>query len=106
VIWKLSDGTTVELGGSVEGDSVLAQRLRYRLERGGVRVTIWPPPGGDVELDPADAALLNAWLDAEIEWLERVRGSTVKLTERPEGIPPLPPPPWKSDPDAPADRVY
>jgi hypothetical protein len=105
VIWKLSDGTTVELGGNVEGDSVLAQRLRYRLERGD-RVSVWAPPGGDVELDPADAALLNAWLDAEIEWHTRVQGSTVKITERPEGIPPLPPPPWTLDPEAPADRVY
>ena len=104
--WTLSDGTTVELGGKVEGDSVVAQRLRYLVERGGSRVSIWPPPGGDVELDPDDAALLDAWLTAELEWMRRVEGREITVSGRPDGVPPLPPPPWTPDPDAPADRVY
>jgi hypothetical protein len=105
VIWRFSDGTTVELGGNVEGDSYFAQHLRGKLDE-GASVMVWPPPGGDIELDAGDAALLNAWLDDRVDWLTRVQGSKVKLTERPEGIPPLPPPPWAPDPDAPADRVY
>ena len=105
MIWRFSDGTTVELGGNVEGDTFFAQYLRNEIVEGDT-VMVRPPPGGDLPLDAADAALLNAWLDQRVEWLTRVQGSTVKLTERPEGIPPLPPAPWKSDPDAPADRVY
>lgn len=105
--WRLSDGTTVELGGTISGPTLLAQRLRAALES-GPRVSIWPPPGGDVDLDVNDAALVNAWLDQEIEWLKRVRGLALRITERPENIPDLPPPPWANEPDddVPADAVY
>jgi hypothetical protein len=105
--WRFSDGTTVELGGKVEGATLHAQRLREQLER-GVRVSIWPPPGGDVDLDVNDPALVNAWLDQDLEWWRRVRGLSLRITERPDNIPALPPPPWADQPedDAPADAVY
>jgi hypothetical protein len=89
MIWEYSDGTTVELGGSVTGDSYLAQFLREELASRPV-VRIYPPPGGDVDLDTRDAAQLNAWLVQQLEWLTRVRKVTVELTSAPQGIPPLP----------------
>ena len=97
--WRFSDRTTVNHGGKVEGPTLLAQRLREALTR-EPRVSIWPEPGGSVDLDVNDAALLNAWLDAEVEWMRRVRGLEIRITERPERIPPLPPAPYKNQDDA------
>ncbi len=37
-----------------------------------------------------DPAHLHAWLAQQLEWLTRVRGSTVTLTAVPPDIPPLP----------------
>lgn len=95
MIWRFSDGTTVELGGNVDGDTVLAQRLRQKL-KGRVLVDVWPPPGGALELNANDPALLDAWLRHELDVLVRLRDLKVTL-KRPQGIPDLPPPPWASD---------
>lgn len=105
--WRFSDGTTVELGGKVEGPTLLAQRLRDELAR-DPRVRIWPEPGGAVELDTNNPAQVNAWLDQAVEWWRRVRGVVLRIVERPENIPPLPPPPWADQPadDVPADAIY
>jgi hypothetical protein len=93
VIWRFSDGTTVELGGNVEGATLLAQRVRHDIESGRVEVSIWPPPDDRVPLDVNDAAILNAYLSAVLDFWTRVRG--LKLTlQRPGAIPALPPPPW------------
>lgn len=102
--WEFSDGTTVDLGGKVEGPTLLAQRLREQLSRPVVRVTIWPPPGGDVALDPSDPALLNAWLRAELDFWTRVRELPLTL-KSPDGVPALPPPPWADQPHDPS-AVY
>jgi hypothetical protein len=92
MIWRFSDGTTVELGGNVEGPTLIAQRLRSHLARPRT-VSIWPPPGGDAPLDVNDRAILDAYLRSELDYWKRIRG--LKLTlKRPDGIPPLPPPPW------------
>jgi len=99
MIWAFSDGTTVALGGNIEGASVLAQRLRSDLQR-GVTVSVWPPPGGDVPLDVNDAALLDKWLRDELAWRQRARGLELTL-KRPDGIPELPPPPWDTSLDDP-----
>lgn len=91
MLWKISDGTTVELGGTIRGATVLAQRLRDQLPR--ATVAIWAHPSRHFDVHPNDPALLDAWLAERVEWWQRVR--RLKLTlERPDGIPPLPPPPW------------
>lgn len=106
MLWRLSDGTTVELGGKVEGPTLLAQRLRALLEQ-GVRITIWPHPAPSLELDVNDPGLVNAWLDQELEWWRRVRKLDLRITERPDNIPPLPPAPWEGKPStAPDDAIY
>lgn len=87
--WEYSDGTTVELGGKVEGDTYFAQFLREELATFPT-VVVRPHPGGDDPLNPDDPAHLNAWLAQRLEWLTRVRGSTVTLTAAPADIPPLP----------------
>lgn len=64
-IWRFSDGTTLEQGGAVHGDSPLAASLRFGL--GGVAdglplsVSMWPEPGGSVQLDPRDIGVLDVW---------------------------------------------
>jgi hypothetical protein len=105
VTWRFSDGTTVELGGKIEGATLHAQRLREQLER-EPRVNIWPPPGGDVALDVNDPAHVNAWLEQDLEWWRRVRGVELRITERPKDIPALPPPPWADQPEPPADAIF
>lgn len=95
MIWRFSDGTTVELGGNVEGPTLLAQRLRQQIASGSELVSIWPPPGGDVPLDTSDAAILDAWLGRELDYLRRVRGLNISLA-RPSNVPPLPPAPNSS----------
>lgn len=92
MIWRFSDGTTVELGGAVEGPTLLAQRLRERLGR-IEQLKIWPPPSEAIDFDKGDPALLNFFLESELDFWTRVRELPLKL-ERPDGIPSLPPPPW------------
>lgn len=101
MIWRFSDGTTVGLGGSVEGATILAQQLRETLRRPQVLVEIWPPPGGSVPLDVNDAALLDAWL----QWEMRDRRRLPLTLTRPDNVPALPPPPWADQPHEPG-RVY
>lgn len=96
MIWRFSDGTTVELGGNVEGATLLAQRLRAGLAKGAL-VTIWPQPAEAVVVHPNDPALLEAWLRAELDFWTRVRGLRLRLVS-PTGLPPLPAPPWADEP--------
>ncbi len=95
MIWRFSDGTTVELGGKVEGATLLAQRLRFELAE-TQQITIWALPSPSIEFDKAAPALLDAFLARQLRFWVRVRGLHLTL-ERPEGIPPLPPPPWGND---------
>jgi hypothetical protein len=105
MIWRFSDGTAVSLGGSVEGASLFAQHLRDRIESGRVLVDIWPPPSDEVVVNFNDAALLNRWLERELDLAIHVRGWRVKLRSAPKGIPALPLPPWAGVPTDP-DVVY
>ncbi len=98
MIWRFSDGTTVELGGKVEGPSLFAQTLRVDFERGDARVAIWPMPDGYVPLDLNDAALLHAYLENELDHWSRVRNVAIKLRSKPDNIHALPPPPWGDAP--------
>lgn len=90
MIWKFSDGTTVELGGKVAGDKLFAQWLRLELSQRKT-TSIWPAPSESIPFDSNDPALL----DDMLSYLGRLKG--VRIAERPDGIPPLPPPPWASD---------
>jgi hypothetical protein len=100
MIWTFSDGTTVELGGNVEGPTLLAQRIRVGLAD-EPHVSIWPPPeSGSRPLDPNDPALLEAWLRSELDLWTRIRGLKLSLSS-PSGIPSLPPPPWADQPSEP-----
>lgn len=102
--WRFSDGTTVELGGEVEGPTLIAQRLRQQIATGEETVQAWPPPGGTLPLDVNDAALLDAWLRDELDFWTRIRG--LKLTlERPDDVPALPLPPWHGQPHDP-EAIY
>lgn len=96
--WRFSDGTTVELGGKVEGPSLFAQELRERFESGKAEVAIWPQPDGNVPLDLNDVALLHAYLEAKIAFWNRVRNVVIRMRAKPENIPALPPPPWGDAP--------
>ena len=89
MIWKFSDGTTVELGGNVEGATVFAQQLRRSLER-GASIQLKLPPARPDPLDLENAAQLDLWLAAEIEWRNRIRKLGLRFTERPKDLPPLP----------------
>jgi hypothetical protein len=102
MIWTFSDGTTVELGGKVEGATILAQQLRAVLARPRVLVEIWPPPGGNVELNVNDAALLDAWLRAEL----RDRRHLPLTLKRPDDVPPLPRAPWSGTDDHDPDVIH
>jgi hypothetical protein len=93
MIWRFSDGTTVALGGEIAGSTALAESLRLDLASGRARAQVWPPPGGSRKVHTSDAAILDRWLRDELDHWTRVRG--LKLTlERPDNVPPLPPPPW------------
>jgi hypothetical protein len=96
--WRLSDGTVLELGGTVHGSSALANELREDLAR-GAHVTIWPQPAPLLDVDPNDVAMLNAWLDDQVGIAQRCDGLTIEVTERPANIPPLPPSPYKNSDD-------
>lgn len=88
--WRFSDGTTAQLGGTIEGDTLFAQELRALLADPPVGVQLYPGPGGGAWLDVTDPALFDAWLVQEMERGFR-REQRLKLTERPDNIPPLPP---------------
>ena len=98
MIWKFSDGTTVELGGKIEGATLLAQRIRAEMEL-VENVPIWPAPSSGVSFDRTDPALLDFFLQRQLDFWTRIRGLPIRLT-RPDAIPALPPPPWG---DAPAE---
>lgn len=103
MIWRFSDGTTVELGGKVEGPTLLAQRIRDRLGR-IKQISIWPQPSEHVDLDHSDPAILNFFLERELDFWTRVRKLPMTLS-RPDGIPDLPAPPWAAGQHDPA-RIY
>lgn len=94
MIWRFSDGTTAELGGKVEGDSLFAQELRADLVENRCGVQLYDGPGGGKWLDRNDAALFDAWLKQEMTRPFR-KELKLRMTERPEGIPPVPPDPRK-----------
>jgi|GEM_PF-2468890 len=97
MIWRFSDGTEVTLGGTVAGATVLARRLREQLADGSATARVWPPPGGEVQVDPTDAAIVDRWLQDELDFWVRCRGLELTL-ERPDDVPPLPAPPWAGKP--------
>lgn len=103
--WRLSDGTTVELGGNVEGPSLFAQELREEIAR-GVQVDIWPLPDGWVDLDVNDAAILNRYVDRKVAFWKRVRNVVIVVRARPANIPALPPPPWANEEPAPPGAIH
>jgi hypothetical protein len=111
VIWRFSDGTTVELGGKVEGPSLFAQRLRAEIADaedgvpGALLVHIWPQPSEPRRVDLNDAPLVHAWLQREVDLLNRIDDVIVKMRSKPDNIPALPPPPWGDAPVEPG-RVY
>lgn len=105
MIWRFSDGTTVELGGKVEGPSLFAQSLRAQIADGEAFVHIWPQPSTSVAVDLDNAALMHAWLSSEIELRNRIDKVVIRMRSKPENIPALPPPPW-GDAPAEAGRVY
>jgi hypothetical protein len=67
-------------------------------------VRIWPEPSPCLPLDVNNAALLDAWLRAELDYWTRVRGLRLTLKSPPD-VPALPPPPWIGDPHDP-DAIY
>ncbi len=87
--WRFSDGTTAELGGTIEGDSLFAQELRAALEQPEILVLVGRVPSGGVRLDKNDPALFDAWLQQEAELPDRVK-ARIRITERPDSIPALP----------------
>lgn len=104
--WRFSDGTTVELGGKVDGPSLFAQKLRERFASNEATVQIWPGPEGCVDLDLNDVAQLHRYLEQEVEFWGRVRDILIKMRSKPENIPALPPPPWTDSVDMPADAIH
>jgi len=50
-VWRIADGTRIELGGRVTGDSAFARELRQRFAL-RLDVDLYPPPGGNVPFDP------------------------------------------------------
>lgn len=100
MIWRFSDGTTVELGGKVEGPSLFAQSLRAQLVDGDAYAVVWPMPSSPHVVDVDDAALVNAWLEQEIDGWNRIANVVIRMRSKPDNIPALPPPPWG---DAPAE---
>lgn len=99
--WEYSDGTTVDLGGKVEGASLFAQALRRALADDPV-VELGPTPSPTAALDVKDATHLDAWLSQQRSlWPYR---DAVKLTKRPDDIKPLPE--WKRPDDVPADAQF
>lgn len=107
MIWRFSDGTTVSLGGEVEGASLFAQELRYELAQDFVGIQTAPIPAEGTELDRNDPALLDAWLRQEIDRPFR-QSQGLRLIDAP-AVPALPEQPVQDDDEqgaAPADLVY
>lgn len=96
--WRFSDGTVIVLGGEVAGTSKFALGLRREL-REGAHVTIWPQPAPVLDVDPNDVAMMNAWLDHQVDVAQRCDGLSIEVTARPANIPPLPPAPYKNSDD-------
>lgn len=92
MIWRFSDGTTAELGGKIEGASLFAQELWATLAEDRCGVQLYPGPGGGVWLDRNDPMLFDAWLKQEMNRPYR-RDLNLRMTERPTGIPEVPPDP-------------
>jgi hypothetical protein len=67
-------------------------------------VQVWAHPTAPHALDASDPALLDTWLRQELDIWTRVLGNELTLTA-PDGVPPLPPPPWAGQPHVPG-RVY
>src|SRR5690606_37611635 len=102
-LWRFNDGTTVHLGGKVEGASLFAQELCEALaDRPGVQ--IWPIPLKGHDLDVNDLALMNAWVTQQASKPYR-RELRLRLVEAPSDVPALPPPPSDEDRD-PRIQVY
>lgn len=103
-MWKLADGTVVELGGSVEGASLLALQLRGLIEAGpGIT---WAN-GQDYWVDVNDLAQMDAFVR------EHAANARVAVLSGPKDVPELPPPlPLPGDEDLPEgddlgpDAVY
>jgi hypothetical protein len=80
--WTFDDGTTVELGGRIEGSSDFAKRLRVGVALVGhgdpPEVDVDVLPGGSVPLDLSDASIVDSWLTEEARFHRRV------LVGRPE----------------------
>lgn len=89
-LWRFSDGTTVHLGGEVDGASLFAQELRNGIAQ--AKVQIWPVPFEGVGLDVNDPALMDAWVRQEMARPYR-RDQKLRLLEAPSEVPPLPAPP-------------
>ena len=98
--WRFSDGTTVHLGGNVEGASLFAQEIRADMEAGRAIVMMEAIPGDEVPLDPSNASMLDRWLRDE---LQRPWRRELRLTEAPE-VEPLPEPP--PEPERPEDEEW
>lgn len=86
--WRYSDGTTVSLGGNVEGASLFAQSLRADLALPLVLVATGPIPGDGEELDVNNIELMDIWLNQE---LQRPYWGSTRLLEGPELPEPEPP---------------
>lgn len=88
--WRLSDGTTIALGGTVEGASLVAQEIRRGLaER--PRVPEWgDEPCREIALDPYDPMRLDQWLTILVGRQVRCHGVKISIRERPDGIAELP----------------
>jgi hypothetical protein len=99
--WRLSDGTTVALGGEVVGFSEAAMLLRDGIAavRAGLPLTVsvHPAPGGDVQLDPDDPVTLDFF----VRNVARMRGAEVVGSPDIE----IPPDPRGELPEPEADEV-
>jgi hypothetical protein len=83
MMWVMSDGTEVDLGGEVRGASAFAQDLRELLSGrfGPPGVSVYPQPAGDMEVDLGDPTLLDMWLFQRGTW---GRAEPVRIVQRPE----------------------
>lgn len=63
--WVMSDGTEIDLGGEVRGESAFAKDLREEFkayEEWGASVSVYPEPGGGLPLDINDPTLLEMFI--------------------------------------------
>jgi hypothetical protein len=97
--WRFSDGTTVRLGGLVEGSGALAAKLRDELELlpyGRAReVRLGPEPASGERLVPSSPYHVDSWCRDWALWLG------VTLVSAP-ALPPLHKPPAAGG----AGRIY